>query len=328
MKLSLFYSDSGFRAALAASFFGVPLAVGTIACTSEVPPSAGIMLIVDTDLAPGKDFDRLQIEVKPPAGSAEYSKVFSEFGQPGLPLSFPTTLAVVDRNRGSESITFRISVGKSGLENSPVGKPLVLREVITTMPTDRVALLRVHLEWMCIGTAGAKPDYVEGLCPEGETCLGGACRDWTIDSAALPTYDERSVFGGGSPRGEGSCFDTSACFATGAATAIDANCTVLRPPGNDINVALAVPDGAGGICSGGACLIVLEPNSPYGWTQSGDRIQLPTGVCDLITKKKAVGVAVTTACPTKSPTLPTCGPWSAIKDPATLDAGPPQGLPK
>lgn len=95
----------------------------------------------------------------------------------------PTTLAVVDKNLGSEPVTFRISVGKSGLGNSPVGRPLVLREVVTTMPTNRVDLLRLHLEWMCIGTAEAKPDYVEGLCPERTTCLGGKCEEWTVDSA-------------------------------------------------------------------------------------------------------------------------------------------------
>ncbi len=306
-----------------ARFFCITLFGGS-ACSSEPPPaSAGLMLVVDTDLAPGKDFDRLQIEVKPPAGNVEYSKVFSEFGQPGLPLSFPTTLAVVDRNRGAESITFRISIGKSGLENSPVGKPLVLREIVTEMPTDRVALLRVHLEWMCIGTAGAKPDYVEGLCPEGGTCLGGRCQDWTIDSKSLPTYDERSVFGGGSSRGEGACFDTSACFASGVTEATDSNCTVARPVGNDVNVALAVPDGAGGICSGGACLVVLEPNSSYGWIGNGDRLELPTAACDLIAKKSAIGVVITTACPSKASSLPTCGPWSAIKTPATLDASAP-----
>jgi hypothetical protein len=300
------------------------------ACASTEPTSAGLMLVIDTDLAPGKDFDRLQIEVRPPAGSAEYSKVFSEFGQPGLPLSFPTTLAVLNRSRGAESVTFRVSVGKSGTENSPVGKPLILREVVTQMPTDRVALLRIHLEWLCIGTAGARPDYVEGLCPDGETCLGGKCEAWGIDSQALPTYDDRNVFGNGSPKGEGACFDTATCFAAGSATFPDAACSVAAPSDSNarenVNLALVVPEGAGGICSGGICLILLEPQSPYGWMRQEGRLQLPPAVCERIAKKQALGIAITTGCPAKSTAVPTCGPWSAIKKPAALGTQRPSGF--
>lgn len=288
------------------------IAVSLAACGSDAPAPAGLMLAIDTDLAPGKDFDRLEVEVRPPAGYKQYSQVFSEFGQPGLPLSFPTTLAVIDDNRGSESVTIRVSIGKSGLENSPVGKPLVLREVVTTMPTDRVALLRIHVEWLCIGTAEAKPDYVEGLCPEGFTCLGGKCEDWAIDSRTLPTYDERAVFGGGSARGEGACFDTTACFAAATNMMPDAACSVPKPATGEPNVALVVPEGSGGVCAGGTCLIALEPNSPYGFVAQGDRLQFPPAVCNALAKKTALGITVATACPSKLPSLPTCGPWSAI----------------
>jgi hypothetical protein len=294
-------------------------------CSSTSPAASGLMLVIDTDLAPGKDFDRLEVEVRPPAGNVDYTKVFSEFGQPGLPLSFPTTLAVVDRSRGAESVTVRVSIGRAGLDVSPVGKPLVLREIVTTMPTDRVALLRVHLEWLCIGTAGAKPDYVEGLCPEGETCLGGKCENWTIDSAALPTYHETDVFGGGSARGDGACFDTSACFESGVVSVPDSQCSVARPTMGDANVALVIPEGQGGICSGGTCLVGLEPNSPYGWWSAQERLRLAPSVCASIAQKKVQAVVVSGTCPSKPASLPTCGPWSAIKRSVRRDAAAPRG---
>jgi hypothetical protein len=216
-----------------------------------------------------------------------------------------------------------------------VGAPLVNREALVAIPRDRVALLRIHLEWSCVGTAGsdpAQPGYVSGLCPEGTTCIAGACVDWNVDSNKLPTYDEKQVFGGGTAAGDGACFDTSLCFASGAVAPVDAaTCTVPLPKGGTPNVALVSGDGRG-ICSGGACLVPLDQNDGDGFSVVGDQIQLPTSVCatpndcTLCTPRpRPLGVVVTTSCPTKTPSIPTCGPWSAIQTQAASGSAAPMG---
>ncbi len=309
------------------------------ACSTRAAPSAGLIIAVDSDLAPGKDFDRLQIEVQPPGGAKAYNQIFTEFGQPGLPVSFPTTLAIVDHaaqggaDGGADTVLVRASIGVAGGASSPVGLPLVNREALTTIPRDHVGLLRIHLEWSCIGTADVDmTGYVAGLCPEGTTCIAGACVAWSVDSSTLPVYDERAVFGGGTAAGEGTCFDTSACFAAGAIAAPDNSCTVAAPPGDTPNVAIVTHDGRG-ICSGGVCLVPLDQDAGDGFTIVGSRIQLPKSVCDPQTKicpgckarPLPLGIAVTASCPSKKPSVPTCGPWSAIKRAATVNAGAPSG---
>ncbi len=306
------------------------------ACATKSAPTAGLLIAIDTDLAPGKDFDRLQIEVQPTGGVKPYNTTFTEFGQPGLPLSFPTTLAIVEHSSpsgGADTVLVRASIGIAGGAASPVGSPLVNREAVTTIPRDRVGLLRLHLEWLCVGTADVDATgYVAGLCPEGTTCIGGQCVDWSVGSAALPAYEESAVFGGGTAAGDGACFDTSGCFAAGTLVAPDANCTIPAPATGEPNVAIVTKDGRG-ICSGGACLVPLDGDAVTGFTREGARLKLPSAVCSTAKtcsgckdRSLPVGVALTTSCATKLPGLPTCGPWSAVKHPATTGASAPAGV--
>jgi hypothetical protein len=346
--------------ALVALPFLLALGGAAFACSSsKATPAAGLVIAIDTDMTPGRDFDHLQIEVQPPGGAHSLDNnlcgtnvqgaCYSEFGQRGLPVSFPTTLAIVDHSSGSGeagsgTVLVRASIGVGGSAATAdggvptaVGAPLVNREALVTIPRDRIALLRIHLEWQCIGTAGSdstQTGYVSGLCPEGTTCIGGACVDWNVDSSTLPNYDEAQVFGGGSAAGDGKCFDTSGCFSSGMITQVDTTtCTIPLPKsGGTPNVALVSGDGHG-ICSDGTCLVVLDQNDGDGFSIVGDQIQLPKTVCatpndcpNCNARPRPTGVAVTTACQTKTPSLPTCGPWSAIQAPGTLDASAPSGV--
>jgi hypothetical protein len=308
--------------------FGVLLAGGIACCAKTAAAPHELILAIDTDLEPGVDFDAFQIEIN--SSGDTYVKQFKEFGQPKQPVHFPTTLAILGNGDPSTILHIRISAGVGGTDETKVGRPLILREIATTVPAEGVSLLRVHLEWLCIGSARALGDkYVEGTCPEGSACIAGECVDWAIDSSKLPAYDEHQVFGGGSAKGEGACFDTVKCFEEAAAATVDVGaCTIAKPSGGaGVNVAIVTAPGQGGICSRGTCLVPLDSATPAGFVDAGDRLQLPKPLCKKLADGVASGVAVTTSCATKTIDVPTCGPWSAIvTNPGTFDAGLPDAL--
>ena len=129
--------------------------------------------------------------------------------------------------------------------------------------------------------------------------------------------------------GDGDCFDTVSCFSRGSIPAIDLDkCTVATPAaGTGLNVAIVLPSGGPGICGREACYVPLLPSKDAGWTESGGRITVPPATCARIKTGAALGVAVTTACRTRSESVPTCGPWSSVtSEPGTKDAGPPDGV--
>jgi hypothetical protein len=283
--------------------------VALVAC-SEPPPRGQLMLAIDTDMAAGTDFDRFQIEIRQ-EGQETFRRTYREFGQPGLEVHFPATFAVTGNDRPETRILLRVVTGKVGPTpgNPEVGQPMHLREIVTTVPRDRIALVRVKLEWLCRKGSKLESDgYVEGICREGETCIAGECVDWTAAEAELPKYAEADVFGGGGPRGDGACFDTIGCFATARAVTPDSACTIEQAPGDRVNVALVPKTGEGGICAGDVCLVPLDHGGPHGWRAQDGRIALPKKACEAGLR----AVAVSDLCATKTVSRPTCGPWSTV----------------
>ncbi len=302
-------------------------AVTAAACTST-KARGELMLVVDTDMSPGIDFDRLAIDLKV-NGQTVHSEVYNELGLPGL-RQFPLTYAVIGNDDPKTQVQLRVSTGRSsGGTATPVGAPTTLNELVTTVPTDRIAIVRMAVQWLCVGSARVQGDYVEGNCPEGTTCTAGTCVPWSVDPTALATFDERRVFGNGSAAGDGSCFDTIGCFSQGFAATLDrATCTIEAPVGGaGVNVAIIARRGEGGICGPDACLVPLTAESAVGWrSASGGRIQLPAAVCSPAFDHRATGIAVTTACAPRTEELPTCGPWSVVQRPGTFDGGAPRGV--
>jgi hypothetical protein len=95
----------------------------------------------------------------------------------------------------------------------------------------------------------------------------------------------------------------------------DASCTIPTPAGDPgrVNIGLVSPRCEGGICAdeSATCVVPLDSSAPAGWNEIGGRIHLPPAAC-----RKARGVLVSTSCPTKTASIPTCGPWSEILAPA------------
>ena len=304
--------------ALACLFLG---ATALVACSDERKPELGeLMLAVSTDLEVPKDIDELSIEVLT-YGAVQFSNAY-DLGPPGLRL--PATLGIVAGEDPAAPVTIRVVARRLGVAR-------FLREIVTTVPADRVALLPVSMEWLCIDQVEETPDgEVTSTCPSGETCVAGRCTDPALDSNALSDYSPGDVFGGGNEDGGGECLDTVACFGTGRTVEVDPDdCTMATPddaPLHRVNVGLVRPVGTDGICGPEACLVPLSANAEGGWREVEGRIQLAPAVCDRLSEGEVTAVAVTTACPSKTASVPTCGPWSTVSStPGSFDAPAPEG---
>lgn len=260
------------------------------------PITGEILLAIDTDLAMPKDLDALHIDVVSAAGVARASIEIKGFGEEAG-ARLPGTFGVAVSEDPSELVTLRV-IGRRG------GEARVEHAITTTIPEDRVAVLRMPLHFLCRTIDAEEPDEVS--CPVGQTCFAGTCRSNRIDSSGLPDYDEAAIFG------DGRCFDVARCFEGSAPLeGIDPDaCTFTA--NDDVNVALTSE--SDGLCGTSGCFVALDAGSELGWTRLADgTIQLPASACP---PGPRAGLGVRTApvgdgCPLKTVALPTCGPWSS-----------------
>lgn len=289
----------------------------TAGCSSETPDAKGqLMLAVKTDMSIPKDIDRVGIRI------SSLGVLVHDYEYPVGPdpnLRIPATLAVVAGDDPSKPVHIQVWARQSG-------KIRVLRDIVTTVPANRIAMMPVPIQWLCDGSGQEQDTSILSTCGEGLTCLAGACVSNVVDSSLLPDYDPKQVFGGGKASGGGSCFDTLACFSEGAVVAVDTGtCSVASPTdASSVNVGLVMPPGDDGICGPEACIVPVDRDPDYGWQVDGDRLLLPSAVCAKLQDGSILGVAVTTACETKTGAVPVCGPWSSVgADAGTFDAGAP-----
>ncbi|MDP9149659.1 MAG: hypothetical protein M3O36_06935, partial [Myxococcota bacterium] len=190
---------------------GVLVCCGVASCRTSKPPGE-LVVLVTTDLSVPKDIDTLHVNVSLAGGQSLLSHDYA-LGPTGLKL--PATLGVVTGPHTTAPVTIQVS----GLLQ---GSTRVARETVVTLPTDRMAMLPMPLEWLCIGVS----------CHSGETCRAGTCVSAT--APAIPKdYLRASGDAGGTADGGGACFDTAACFesATLWPAPFRADCTVSRPRG-------------------------------------------------------------------------------------------------
>jgi hypothetical protein len=283
----------------------------------DAPNNAGRLTVaIESDMALPQQIDTIHVQVQTDAvvlQDREYVVGANETSLMPILLSVPASgdpaSVVTVRAWGSKAKTLRM-----------------LREVTTTIPTTRSALLRVPLQWLCDQTAhtvvemddsGLRRTRVASTCAQGESCVDGQCASSWVDAASLPDYTPEAVFGGGLDAHRGSCFDTVACMATGRGAVPDAECTIAKPAGPNLNVALRVTDD--GICdsTGATCFVTLDAaldSAREGWrlTPARDRIALPGAVCKKLREGAIDAVYVGGDCPTKTASFPTCGDWSSV----------------
>ena len=329
------------RSPRAAAALGLAVAVVglAVACSGETLPADGALLLsIQTDLSAPKDVASIGLYI-----TSDGRPIFSDTRNvaPNGEVRFPATLAVLaDPNRPGAVIKIRAIAFKD------TGDVRVLRDIITTVPKGRTALLRAPLLWINEGSGtGNRQALVSGVgtkssatlhpldnadgftliksaCPEGQTFLEGECGDANVDSSTLPDYQERDVFGGGEASGNGGrCFDVLGCFSSASAVTVDMGACSAPAPGvdpNDPNLSFAVslPASAStGECRGATCLVPLDKG--VGWKPAGAGVTFPRAICARIRSGTALGIVRTTTCAAKDPATPSCGPASSVSTPSS-----------
>jgi hypothetical protein len=299
------------------------------ACSQQPKPPPGQLIVaIDTDMALPDQIDTITLIVSVPGETLYNVPLQVGTGLDTQPI--PATMTLVAGSGSSVPVTIQVVGTKNGVART-------LRQVTTPIPTDRIATLRMPIQWLCDGTAQAVPDGNGGTtyqssCGPNATCRAGECEVSQMANTDLPDYQPELVFGGGQappPKGTttGTCFDTIACMLSGTIEVPDDQCSVDMPAGGtDVNVALRVAND--GICdtTGTTCFVPLDGNNPdEGWSTQAGRIALPPAVCDKLRSGLVAGVVVSTSCPTKTDAAPACGAWSSVvpaSDAASTAAAP------
>lgn len=174
-----------------------------------------MLVVVTTDMTVPTDVKEIGIVVTDEAGAPYFARRWAV--DRSRPVQLPASLGVRTRSP-QEKVRVSAVAYRDTLDGHRV--PFVLREATTTIPSTRVALLAMPLEWLGWGTTGPRGEGVAPTDPAAGTtgvpldpsefvasCAGGdgACAT-SIDEATLPTVVEGA---GGAPA---ACFDPAACF--------------------------------------------------------------------------------------------------------------------
>ncbi len=275
----------------------------TTSCADETLPLKGqLMLVITTNMAPPKDFDTMHLRIVEEGSTVPIHDLDYALGG-SQAVKLPATLGVVAGSDPNKTVRITVEARRAGVVR-------VTREAIARVPQGRVATLPLPIDGLCVDRADACPADPKGNV---QTCIAGKCQTANVDVETLPDFSQTEVFGGGTGQGDGTCFDTLACFTNGkpAVFASMGDCSIEREAqsGFGLNVAVVRPPASDGICGSNACLLPLD-RDPFtgplvtGWREMGGRVILPPAICE-----RSLPVLVTTSCTTKN--APTCGAWSA-----------------
>ncbi len=244
-------------ATVALAVLGASMASG--ACgTAKHPGSLVIGLETDVSVPANVDGIGISIGIN---GQIKYSRLFALDQQLGLQgkrvVKLPATIAVVEPTDGSApAVDIRAVAFHQG-------QARIVRDVVSTVPHGRTALLRLPLAYLGYndGVHGTVPvtafedvkpkRLVTIIHPEDNTSdagldadlitnidsrctalqhltnVDGECVDSFIDSNTLPDYDEKDLFENGEDEaGESNpeaCFDMERCFALSASWHVNLN---------------------------------------------------------------------------------------------------------
>jgi hypothetical protein len=313
-------------------WIALALAVASSGCSSPPPPTGTVLLVVDTNLTPGRDFDAIRVRVTVPRSGFVREFAFEYAWNESAGLTFLDDKAKlplsIDLTNAEPTLEERVASVTAWKAKVPVFE----RSARLVLPYSGVRELRIPVESSCVspradGARWAVSQPETGWaksCGATETCVAGQCVSDHVDANALPKH-----------AGEGSttaCVSLEACFGPNATGNAPAQRVRLRPAGAgqacsadvtafperaSFTVAVVERDGRG-ICSGGTCLSLLDrvesATAQVGWVPAPGRIILPRALC---TDRREVWIKPTagSACVEKSPSTPPCAEW--VRGPTT-----------
>jgi hypothetical protein len=311
-------------------WLALPLVMSTsyaalVACSA--PSKGALVLAVSTDMQTPKDISVVSIFI-----TTDSVVKFDYLGRvlPDGTVSLPATLSIVEPDTQGAPVRIRVIAFQEQ-------KARVLRDVLTTVPHERTALLRVPLNFLDDGSGQGSldptlvpsaangvpdgqttfdPDTVASKCDfsQEQTSVDGVCVDAHVDSTALPDYADTEVYGTGGSEGSSGCFDVTTCFAPAQpVTGLDkGSCSFPLPAGaNAADLNIAIVTGSTGDClQSGRCYVPLENDPAEGWSVSGSTVELVTPICSLLAAGAQLFVSEN-ACPAKVESTPVCEPTGA-----------------
>jgi hypothetical protein len=201
---------------------------------------------------------------------------------------FPATLAIVPKDGDSLGVPFTVAVRAYATDNDE-SKLLVNRTSTSTFVTGRSLYMPMPLRMACALKS----------CDEGQTCVGGECRDDRIDAESLPDYVAENVL---PERAGTACFDELACLNKSVSVPVEKDCTFKVPTGNaNVSIRWAAADKR---------IIALDgDDADEGWSRvDGTTGKLSSGVCKALQEQsgstgeipdKALEALISSECPTK-----------------------------
>ena len=158
------------------------LALAAGGCSRTTKPAAGLMLIVSSELQAPSQFDAFEFELSQAAGTS-WKLIENQTYLVPSEAKLPATIAIDPSPSGNQEVLIRVIALLAGA-------PVVLREVQTQVPTNRVAELRLVIGVLCEGDVtrvGAEGD-VESKCASGESCqpATGSCGPNLVESRDPP----------------------------------------------------------------------------------------------------------------------------------------------
>lgn len=291
----------------AAAFCALSAALSSTSCAFQ----GELVVAVQTDMALPKDIDSIQIMVSV-LGTLKYDSTFENIGADPAAIKLPATLALLGPEQVGDPVKIRVIGRKNGLVR-------VTRDVVTTVPEGRIVMLPIKLEGLCVDFDVEDPTEhtITSRCQAGQTCVAGSCLSSDLSPDVLRDFDAADIFGGGTGRGDGDCFDVTQCFLGAAPLEpLSTSPCTYRAPADTAAFNVAILTEITGSCGAASCLLALDTNNDTGWRRDEKgNVVLPLGVCDPTLPNAVLGVVyapVTEECRPKTLKLPTCGPWSSV----------------
>ena len=252
-------------------------------CSGET--KGQVILALQTDMSLPEDISLVKIKVKAGGATRHDGTYIVDPNQDPFE-QLPATLAVVAGEKDNETVELTVTAFRSAAGGGFEAR--TLNKTITTIPTERVAMLHVPMQWLC--TDSVEPDEDEedeykSTCPSDNgkerACVAGSCKDVHINSADLPNFNPDDVFGGDEEGSNGTCFPTEECFDEGEDLVPDSDCVVTFDPASDeiLNFAALATTGGIGNCrstGGTPCYVGLDKSQTAGWYEILDDEGSPT----------------------------------------------------
>lgn len=184
-------------------------------CAKKAPTA--LVVAVQSEAPIPKEIDAMEIEVQRGDSTPFFQQYVLGTTNPDARLPGTIALSKQDGESSSDPVTVIIRAQLGGQKR-------VVRMAKLGFSDEKTKLLKMPLRYSCL-------DF-PSVCAPGQECLGGECRDVSVDVEKLPDYSDDLVFGSAAT---GGCFDesTDVCFTSARvlgtslqAPAVDATCVL------------------------------------------------------------------------------------------------------